>query len=1368
MRGDAVTIQFACPTCKKNLKAPVEKPGAKVKCPACKTIFQVASRVAPGVPALPQTSPLETGLNLAAFAIRPLVGYACTALGIPGKDILAKGVAHIASFVADKFKDDSQRLSKALHNANEKAWETLEYALEGESLWKRVTARGEDSNLAQLMREFLDSVAASQEFEGEPAFRQRCLDELRKARKKGILTGTNKEHSPLAQLSGIFARYADPVALLNAEWEFVAQLANALEKQECESLATLLRQRPPQAESLLVVGVRYYFRRSVEEDTKLFQGLVFAKQEALGEAQDKWFAKLEEDLGIQKKGIAKLGEAQKKGFNALFTAFATQGQRLEGLLVDISEDMGEMKKSILNIQDEMERLGDKVADAVLRRMEEDVLKRLSQAGMQKGEAKPEHSYSIRSPEEREAVKRLLVQFRQLSPGQQKQLPALLNGLGKLQQGIGDLEGARESFVAVAENISDKSAKAEAYFNAYRVALDKKNWDEALESIQQAAKLAPERYALFPQRYQPRRILGAGGFGAAFLCYDPNLAEEVVVKAIHATDTERSMDSVFQEARTLRKLGHEAIIRVIDCGYADTTNQARPYLIMDFFPGGSLETFVRERGTLTPEHLVVVAREIAAGMRAAHQQNILHRDLKPDNVLVNKQGDSWKVKIIDFGLAMQRQAIEASTAKAAAGDTPFINSAVGTVKYAPPEQMGEGGEVGPWSDVYSFGKLCCYALFKTTEPKRRQWSEIPEELAEMLERCTEHELKHRLPDFEPILNVLNELDPANRRNEHSTQEEEARQQERKQREKEEAERQNKIERNREQEEAERKRQEQEEGRLLQEVTSSQQEEEAVDFNLDDLEDLTDGPRSEARLQQEEEAVDFEALDDLDEPSDPTGYAKRAEERLGNNEFDLAIADCTEAIRLDPRNVPAYATRAEAFRLKSEFDLAIADGAKAIRLDPKNVRALYARGESYRMKGDLDCAIADCTEAIRLGLKDVRAWYTRSEAYRMKGDLDGAIADATKAIRLDHEYFLAYATRGAAYRQKKDFPAAISDLTECLRLSPNYEWASEQLTMTHHAAEEQQKAETEQQQRERTEETERQRRQAPRGFWRRMGGAIFGLTFVGPILGAMVGQCVSTIDDVIRNNFGSLSIPFVGVMPVFPELELMLTGGAIVGGALFVLYGVFQGWYSNADSDRTMRFRNAVLGAVIPGPFLGAVVGAVLRPLAWMIAWFFSYDVGSWEDWMKWGAIFNAGVFGLIGWGGGWTDWKGRNWWIRLSNSLLFLVAFGVIGGIVGLVLRVIPWLPSLFFGWEIGSWFTWMMWGAIVGGVFGALGGWADGVIGDSSPKSVQPPTSVDQENRNFSFSCTNCGAILKTRNDVAGKKVKCPKCQEVFVVASDG
>jgi serine/threonine protein kinase len=170
--------------------------------------------------------------------------------------------------------------------------------------------------------------------------------------------------------------------------------------------------------------------------------------------------------------------------------------------------------------------------------------------------------------------------------------------------------------------------------------------------------------------------------------------------------ERNMTEVFREAQVLRQLQHPAIIGVRDCNYADLTQMARPYIVMDYFPGGSLGKFIDERGTISPDDMIVFARQVADAMLTAHQQNILHRDLKPDNILVRKEGSNWKVKIIDFGLAFRHQTIETSKPASPTGNTIFGDSVAGTLKYAPPEQMGEmkGVKPGPYSDVYSLARF----------------------------------------------------------------------------------------------------------------------------------------------------------------------------------------------------------------------------------------------------------------------------------------------------------------------------------------------------------------------------------------------------------------------------------------------------------------------------------------------------------------------------------------------------------------------------------------------------------------------------------------------------------------------------------------
>jgi tetratricopeptide (TPR) repeat protein len=162
-------------------------------------------------------------------------------------------------------------------------------------------------------------------------------------------------------------------------------------------------------------------------------------------------------------------------------------------------------------------------------------------------------------------------------------------------------------------------------------------------------------------------------------------------------------------------------------------------------------------------------------------------------------------------------------------------------------------------------------------------------------------------------------------------------------------------------------------------------------------------------------------------------------LNKREWDSAIANFTEAIRLNPNFASAYYNRGRAYSMKDDRDRAIADYTEAIRLDPNKADAYYFRGNalgySFYDKHDYDRAIADLTQAIRLG-STWSAYYNRGDAYYAKGDYDRAIADYTESIRLDRNMDFAYKKRADAYIGKGDYDLAIADYTEAIRLAPNY--------------------------------------------------------------------------------------------------------------------------------------------------------------------------------------------------------------------------------------------------------------------------------------------------------------------------------------------
>jgi tetratricopeptide (TPR) repeat protein len=161
-------------------------------------------------------------------------------------------------------------------------------------------------------------------------------------------------------------------------------------------------------------------------------------------------------------------------------------------------------------------------------------------------------------------------------------------------------------------------------------------------------------------------------------------------------------------------------------------------------------------------------------------------------------------------------------------------------------------------------------------------------------------------------------------------------------------------------------------------------------------------------------------------------------FSKGEFDRAIADFDEAIRLDPKKAFLYEGRGNAWSSKGEFDRAIADFDEAIRLDPKNSSPYNGRGLAWKQKREFDRAVADFNDAVRLAPKWALPYINRSEAWRLKGDLDQALTDVDQAVALDPKGSLVYAFRGDTLRYKGEFARAIADYEHALQNVPDHDY------------------------------------------------------------------------------------------------------------------------------------------------------------------------------------------------------------------------------------------------------------------------------------------------------------------------------------------
>jgi eukaryotic-like serine/threonine-protein kinase len=265
--------------------------------------------------------------------------------------------------------------------------------------------------------------------------------------------------------------------------------------------------------------------------------------------------------------------------------------------------------------------------------------------------------------------------------------------------------------------------------------------------------------LLSGRFRLDEKIGSGGMSTVYRAFDPTLERWVAIKLMHrdiSSDPDQ-LERFRREARTVAQLNNPHVVTVIDAGEDD----GAPYIVFEYVEGETLKERIRRMGSLPVPEAVAYAIEIARALSSAHTHRLVHRDVKPQNVLIDRDG---RAKVTDFGIARSLE----SHGLTAPGRV------LGTTDYVSPEQA-MGHEVTEQSDIYSLG-ICLYEMLTGEVPFHADTQvavamqhvkeplpdvqgrrpEISAALAAVIERATAKETRHRYATVDAMEHDLEEV------------------------------------------------------------------------------------------------------------------------------------------------------------------------------------------------------------------------------------------------------------------------------------------------------------------------------------------------------------------------------------------------------------------------------------------------------------------------------------------------------------------------------------------------------------------------------------------------------------------------------------
>ena len=269
----------------------------------------------------------------------------------------------------------------------------------------------------------------------------------------------------------------------------------------------------------------------------------------------------------------------------------------------------------------------------------------------------------------------------------------------------------------------------------------------------------DRGTVLASRYEIIELLGRGGMGNVYRVVDTKINEEIALKFLNPAIADEKMIERFKnELKLARKISHKHICRMYDLGEAEGS----PYITMEYVTGEDLRSMIKMTGQLSVGRAISIAKQICEGLAEAHRLGVVHRDLKPRNIMIDKEGNA---RIMDFGIARSIKVKGITRA----------GSLVGTPEYMSPEQV-KGQKVDQRSDIYSLGIILFEMMTgqvpfegdtslsialkheKEIPPDPREFnSQIPKDLSYVILKCLEKEKERRFQDAGELFSDLSKIE-----------------------------------------------------------------------------------------------------------------------------------------------------------------------------------------------------------------------------------------------------------------------------------------------------------------------------------------------------------------------------------------------------------------------------------------------------------------------------------------------------------------------------------------------------------------------------------------------------------------------------------